>query len=203
MIILVQRYIKIVYLISFFLCLGLYSYSQKNKKQTAVKITNVSIKLSGAVQFLSQNPSYNQDIVFLIDMKIPSGKNRFFIVDVKNKKVIDKGLVAHGYGEDGSVKFSNKPGSEMSSLGKYKIGESYNGKYGKSYKLYGLDSTNSNAFSRGVVIHEYDEMPYEETDAEIVRSQGCPMVNKQFFIRIEKILDTTSKPILLEIYYRL
>jgi hypothetical protein len=197
----VRKIKLIVVLITISFSISLNYYAQKTKPQLGIKTT--SIKLSGAVQFLTQNQTYNQDIVFLIDMKIASGKNRFFVVDVKNKKVIDKGLVAHGFGKDGSVKFSNKSGSEMSSLGKYKVGESYKGKFGKSYKLYGLDSTNSNAYSRGIVIHEYDEMPYEETDAEIVRSQGCPMVNKQFFNRLEKILDTTTKPILLEIYYRL
>jgi L,D-transpeptidase catalytic domain len=175
--------------------------TQQNNAIPNIKTTNVSIKLSSALKFLAANKSYNQDIAFLINMKVASGQNRFFVVDVKNKKILDKGLVAHGYGKDGSVKFSNVSGSEMSSLGKYKIGESYIGKFGKSYKLYGLDSSNSNAYARAVVLHEHKDVPYNETTDEIIRSQGCPMVNKIFFNRLEKILDTNKRPILLEIYY--
>lgn len=33
--------------------------------------------------FLKSNPKYNSEIVFLIDMKIPSSKNRFFIYNLK------------------------------------------------------------------------------------------------------------------------
>lgn len=178
------------------------SKSQQNTTLPVINTTNVSIKLSAAKKFLDSNKSYNQDIVFLINMKVASGKNRFFVVDIKNKKILDKGLVAHGYGKDGSVKFSNESGSEMSSLGMYKIGESYTGKFGKSYKLFGLDKTNSNAYSRAVVLHKHDEVPYAETENEIIRSQGCPMVNNIFYARLEKILDTSKKPILLEIYYQ-
>lgn len=174
--------------------------SWQNSNVVSIKTTNVVIKFSGAKKFLDQNPSYNQDIMFLIDMKIASGSNRFFVVDVKNKKIIDKGLVAHGFGKDGSVKFSNVPESNMSSLGKYKIGKSYSGKYGKSYKLFGLDSSNSNADVRSIVIHSYDEVPNMETTNKIVCSLGCPMVNKIFFGRLEKILDKSEKPILLEMY---
>lgn len=195
---------KLIITITLFIgliCLGFTKHIQQQNNALPVKTSQVSIKLSGAKSFLDTNKSYNQDIVFLINFKIPSGKNRFFVVDIKNKKVLDKGLVAHGFGKDGSVKFSNEPGSEMSSIGKYKIGESYNGKFGKSYKLYGLDKTNSNAYTRAVVLHKHDEVPYEETEEEIIRSQGCPMVNKTFYSRLEKILDTTKKPILLEIYY--
>ena len=155
--------------------------------------------------FISKNPKYNDAIAFFIDMKIHSGKNRFFIYDLKKNEVIDQGLVAHGSGSEtgvqGELKFSNANNSLSTSLGKYSIGASYNGRFGKAYKLYGLDTTNSNAFERNVVLHKYSKVPYEEQEDAICNSLGCPMVHEKFFERIENILDNSEKSIILEIYY--
>lgn len=155
--------------------------------------------------FISENPKYNDAIAFFIDMKIHSGKNRFFIYDLKKNEVIDQGLVAHGSGSEtevqGELKFSNANNSLSTSLGKYSIGASYNGRFGKAYKLYGLDTTNSNAFERNVVLHKYSKVPYEEQEDAICNSLGCPMVHEKFFERIENILDKSKKSIILEIYY--
>lgn len=155
--------------------------------------------------FISKNPKYNDAIAFFIDMKIHSGKNRFFIYDLKKNEVIDQGLVAHGSGSEtgvqGELKFSNANNSLSTSLGKYCIGASYNGRFGKAYKLYGLDTTNSNAFERNVVLHKYSKVPYEEQEDAICNSLGCPMVHEKFFERIENILDNSEKSIILEIYY--
>ena len=156
-------------------------------------------------KFIANNPNYNKEIVFLIDMKIKSGKNRFFVYDLKNNIIIDQGLVAHGIGSqtqtEGELNFSNEPNSLCTSLGKYYIGSSYNGKFGKSYKLYGLEQTNNNAFSRSIVIHKYVKVPYEEQDQPICKSFGCPMINEEFYARIEKLIDNSRNKILLEIYY--
>lgn len=155
--------------------------------------------------FITKNPKYNDAIAFFIDMKIHSGKNRFFIYDLKKNEVIDQGLVAHGSGSEtgvqGELKFSNANNSLSTSLGKYGIGASYNGRFGKAYKLYGLDTTNSNAFERNVVLHKYSKVPYEEQEDAICNSLGCPMVHEKFFERIENILDKSEKSIILEIYY--
>lgn len=155
--------------------------------------------------FLLKKPEYNADLAFFIDMKISSGRNRFFIYSLKENKILDEGLVAHGSGSEtgiaGKLQFSNVPNSNSSSLGKYSIGNHYIGKFGKSYKLYGLDKTNSKAFERYIVLHKYKYVPYEEQIDPIVNSLGCPMVNEKFFKRIEKILDTAPKKILLTIYY--
>ncbi len=156
-------------------------------------------------EFLQNKTKYNKDIVFLIDMKIMSGRNRFFIYDLKNDKIIDKGLVAHGCGSETGIenklKFSNVDKSLATSLGKYYVGESYTGQFGKSYKLYGLDSSNSNAYMRNIVLHKFSKMPYDEQVTPVCNSYGCPMVNEIYFKRIEKILDASDKKILLEIYY--
>lgn len=156
-------------------------------------------------KFIANNPNFNKEIVFLIDMKIRSGKNRFFVYDLKNDTIIDQGLVAHGIGSEtqteGQLLFSNEPNSLCTSLGKYYVGSSYNGKFGKSYKLYGLEPTNNNALARNIVIHKYVKVPAEEQDKPICKSFGCPMINEEFYARIEKLIDNSNSKILLNIYY--
>jgi predicted XRE-type DNA-binding protein len=141
---------------------------------------------------------------FLVDMSLPSGKNRFFIYDLKKNSIIHSGLVAHGSCNETFLsrpRFSNVAKGGCSSLGKYKLGEFYRGKYGKSYRLYGLDNCNSNAYKRAVVIHGYDCVPDGEIYPRVLcNSQGCPMVSYKFFDKISKIIGRTDKPILLWIY---
>ncbi|HMI07736.1 MAG TPA: murein L,D-transpeptidase catalytic domain family protein, partial [Flavobacterium sp.] len=113
-------------------------------------------------------------------------------------------LVAHGIGSEtgnSELQFSNVNNSYSTALGKYSIGQHYNGKFGKAYKLHGLDETNSNAFLRNIVLHKLDTMPHEEQEEKICNSQGCPMVSERFFSRIEKIIDGSEKPIIMAIYY--
>ena len=154
---------------------------------------------------IQSNSKYNKEIAFFIDMKIPSGKNRFFVYDLKEDITIDQGLVAHGSGSEtgikGKLKFSNTNNSLATSLGKYYISNSYIGRFGKAYKLYGLDKTNSNAFDRAIVLHKYFDVPYEEQTEYICNSYGCPMVNEKYFKRIEKIIDNSKTNILLVIYF--
>lgn len=184
-----------------FLCnFHLKNKSDKNENEISKAVTKAEeIKL-----FLEKNTKYNKDIFFLIDMKIPSNKYRFFVYDTKKNQITDSGLVAHGSGsetETDELKFSNTDGSLMTSLGKYSIGNSYNGTFGKAYKMYGLDTSNSNAYLRNIVLHAHEKMPYEEQKSPIILSWGCPMVNEKFYIRIQDILDKSDKDVLMYIYY--
>lgn len=159
-------------------------------------------KAEEAKRFVQQK-KYNSQYCFLIDMSLPSGQKRFFIYDLIKDSVKASGLVAHGncfeyWLED--RKYSNVVGSGCTSLGKYKIGYPYTGKFGYSYKLYGLDSTNSNAFERTVVLHSYTDVPESETNEEICQSNGCPMVSPGFLQQLKTIINTSKKPLLLWIY---
>lgn len=171
-----------------------YSYEEKLKSE----ITEIR-------NFLGKTPKYNSNVVFLLDMRIESGKNRFFVYDLKHNKIVNKGLVGHGSGSEtgiaGKLQFSNAKDSNCSSLGRYAIGNSYFGRFGKAYKLYGLDETNSNAFDRNIVLHKYADVPFEEQINPICNSLGCPMVNEKFFGVIEKMIDNSKKKIILVIYY--
>jgi hypothetical protein len=180
-----------------------------NSDEISVMKNSSKEKLDAEVKEIKKvikgNPKYNKEIAFFIDMKISSGKNRFFVYDLNKETIIDQGLVAHGSGSEtgiqGKLKFSNTNNSLATSLGKYYISNSYIGRFDKAYKLYGLDKTNSNAFDRAIVLHKYFDVPYKEQTEYICNSYGCPMVNEKYFKRIEKIIDNSKTNILLVIYY--
>lgn len=146
---------------------------------------------------------YNCEVSFLIDMSLPSGSPRFLVYDLKKDSVVTAGLVTHGncyqYWLEGR-RYSNQVGSGCTSLGKYKIGKSYYGKFGLAYKLSGLDDTNNNAFKRCVVLHAHACVPDTETNREICQSNGCPTVSPGFLLQLQAIIDTSSRPVLLYIY---
>lgn len=159
-------------------------------------------KAADAKKF-AEKKGFNETTCFLIDMSLASGQNRFFIYDLKKDSIQAAGPVAHGncfeYWLEGR-RYSNVVGSGCTSLGKYKIGTSYTGKWGYSYKLHGLDSTNSNAFERTVVLHSHSCVPETGTTDEICQSNGCPTVSPGMLLKLKAIINNSKKPLLLWIY---
>lgn len=120
-----------------------------------------------------------QPVVTIIDFSMPSTQKRLWVVDLKQKKVLFHTLVAHGKntGDNMAQRFSNVEGSEMSSLGFYVTGQTYQGKHGLSLKLHGQDARhNTNAASRAVVVHgaDYVSEQFVRQHGRLGRSQGCP-----------------------------
>lgn len=183
-----------------------YNVTDKKEILTEVEFARLTDHVSEIKNFTTSNRGYNSKIAFLVDMKIKSGKNRFFVYDLENNKILDQGLVAHGSGSETGIKgdilqFSNTPNSNCSSLGRYSIEKSYNGVFGKAFRLNGLDETNSNAMKRAIVLHRYKEVPDEEKEYYIINSHGCPMVSDVFFKRLEKYIESSNSKIMLNVYY--
>lgn len=148
---------------------------------------------------------YNDQHCFMIDMGIHSGRQRLFIYNLKKDSIESAGLVTHGAGSVTSSEvlvFSNTPGGNCTSLGKYRIGNPYQGKFGLAYKLHGLDTSNNKAFERFVVLHAHPCVPVSEVyPLTICPSLGCPTVAPVFLQKLKGYLDKANKPILMEIYY--
>ncbi len=121
----------------------------------------------------------NRDVIAIADFARPSREERFFLVRT-DSGAVSSFHVAHGRGSDPSHsgyldRFSNAPGSAASSAGAYLTGDFYQGRYGRSMRLKGLDHSNSNAEPRGIVVHA---APYAEPDmidriGKLGRSEGC------------------------------
>lgn len=168
-------------------------------------ITNLRLKQKGLslLQFANEN-NFNATRCFLADMKIFSGNKRFFVYNLQKDSIEMAGLVAHGSGSDtggDELFFSNTPNSNCTSLGKYKIGKSYMGKFGLAYKLVGLDNTNNKAFERFVVLHAHPCVPNENiAPVALCESCGCPTVSPDFLNELKIIISRSDKPIILWIY---
>jgi len=159
---------------------------------------------SDKAKLFCRQHGFNNQICFLIDMHLPSGKNRFFVYDINKDSAISYGVVAHGscnYSFLAMPKFSNKPGCGCSSIGKYKVGNKYTGSFGLAYKLYGLNASNSNAYKRNIVLHSYYLVPDKEVDPlPVCNSRGCVMVSDKYIGTLSKTIDASAKPILLWIF---
>jgi hypothetical protein len=122
----------------------------------------------------------HRDKIGVVDFSLPSSEPRFFLVDVASGRIERSWLVAHGSGSDpngtGRVqRFSNQPGSNASSRGAYLTANTYDGKYGRSQRLIGLDAENDMAMDRAIVIHgaPYVDPALIASQGRIGRSQGC------------------------------
>jgi L,D-transpeptidase catalytic domain len=161
-------------------------------------------KAKEAKAFALKN-SFNTQVCFLVNLSLPSGSNRFFIYDLQKDSIQKSGLVTHGSGraaaDDGKPVFSNTPNSLCSSLGKYKVGNSYYGQFGLAFKLFGLEKTNSKAFERAIVLHSHECVPDAETEPYVIcESWGCPTVSPPFLNNLKSIINSSNKPVLLWIY---
>ncbi len=98
--------------------------------------------IAGHAKKYTQLNHFNTAVCFLIDMSIASGKQRFFVYDLKSNRILTTGLVTHGRCNQNWLaerQYSNAIGAGCTSLGKYRVGNAYRGKFGLAYKLFGLD----------------------------------------------------------------
>ncbi len=125
------------------------------------------------------NVLWRRDVVGVADFARPSSLPRLHFANLENGTVRSF-LVAHGRGSDpehdGWLKsFSNVVGSEATSRGAYRTCEWYNGKYGTSIRLEGLDADNSQALDRAIVMHPawYAAPDMLSKWGKLGRSEGC------------------------------
>lgn len=118
-------------------------------------------------------------IISIVDFSLPSTEKRFYLIDLKEEKLLVNTYVSHGVntGENMAVSFSNKNGSRKSSLGFYMTAETYEGKHGLSLRLDGLEhGFNSRARRRYIVLHSasYVSEEFIRENGRLGRSWGCP-----------------------------
>lgn len=121
------------------------------------------------------------DCLTIVDFSKPSNEERFFVIDLIERKVDYHTYVSHGKNSGGvfSLKFSNTRDSYQSSLGFYLTGGTYNGGNGYSLRLKGLEpGINSNALDRTIVVHgaNYASKNFLEKYGFLGRSWGCPAI---------------------------
>jgi len=143
-----------------------------------------------------------KDIVTLIDFTKPSSKERFYVFDLKQKKMLFSSVVSHGRnsGDLYATSFSNTNGSYKSSLGFFLTENTYIGKNGYSLVLDGLEKgINDNAKQRAIVIHgsRYCNPSVVARSGRLGRSLGCPALPQTIS---PKVINTIKNGSLLYIY---
>lgn len=124
-------------------------------------------------------PLWRRDTAAVVDFGVHSATPRLHIADLESGRV-DSLLVTHGQGSDPDHDgwldwFSNVPDSLCTSRGAYISWQWYQGRYGSSMRLGGLDDTNSNAYPRAIVMHpaEYATQEFVDQWGVLGRSNGC------------------------------
>ncbi|MDG1099338.1 MAG: murein L,D-transpeptidase catalytic domain family protein [Bacteroidia bacterium] len=159
-------------------------------------------KVDEILPFLEAN-HYSTELAILVDMSLSIHQKRMYIVNPQTKQILHSCLVAHGKGNQSSedkVYFSNVPNSFCSSLGKYKIAERYTGRFGDSYRLDGLDSTNSKARKRAIVFHYYEHQSSSESIGPHYFSEGCPMLAEEDWRIVDEYIKVQDKRCILWIF---
>lgn len=163
--------------------------------------------VSVAKQYVKQK-HIRDDYFLLFDLRIHSGKKRLFLVDLRSGEAIDSFMVAHGAGANpwgrdytkDKPQTSNTVNSHLTSTGKYLVGNRDYSTWGihVKYWLYGQDSTNSNAVKRVVVLHSWDHTPDEEVYPDgTPESWGCPAVSDRTMKKLDELLGSSNKKMLL------
>lgn len=144
-----------------------------------------------------------KEILTIVDYSMPSSTPRLWVINMSDNKLLYHTHVAHGIGsgDNFATKFSNRHGSKMSSIGVYLTTNIYDGHYGKSLNLIGLEENfNSNAEARRIVVHKahyVDEMIVKKI-GRLGRSFGCLALNSKV---AEKIIHTIKNGSLIFCYY--
>ncbi len=194
-----MKNIILLFFLSFICC--------NNASTTPTPVKDYASNNAEALQYCKEN-GFNEEYYFLVDLSVHPGKNRFFVYDFKQSKIVDKNVVTHGSCDQfeenpdkwEKAKFSNKSDSHCSMKGKYKIGKRDYSSWGikVKYWLHGLEKSNANAVNRVVVLHSWSAVSNEEIYPQVSPlSWGCPAVSDDFMRKLDAKLKTTSKPVLL------
>ncbi|MCQ8211164.1 murein L,D-transpeptidase catalytic domain family protein [Cetobacterium somerae] len=148
---------------------------------------------SNAISGMKKLKDVKEDIITIIDFTKSSIKERFFVIDLKNKKTLFSTYVMHGKNSGESIprEFSNVVNSFKSSPGFYRTENTYNGEYGYSLRIDGLEKgINDKAKERAIVVHGSQYAKPKPGAKKLDRSLGCPAIPKDISDKvINKIKD--------------
>lgn len=139
----------------------------------------------------------------VIDFSRPSTKRRLWVYDLRSRTLLFEELVSHGRGSGRTMAttFSNTPDSHQSSLGLYRMAETYIGKHGYSLRLDGLErGINDRARERAIVMHgaRYVDARAAKAQGFLGRSLGCPALRPEI---TRPLVEAVKEGGLLFAYY--
>lgn len=155
---------------------------------------NTFRKLMGGVQ----QYGLKKPVISVADFSLPSDQKRFFVIDLKEKKLLYSTWVAHGKnsGMQIATRFSNKMKSYQSSPGFYRVGPTLQSpKHGLALQLVGLEKgINDNAQKREIIMHgaTYVGEDFIRRYGRCGRSFGCPALPVEMMPKLAPLLSDGS-----------
>lgn len=149
--------------------------------------------LEDAVLYFDKNKDKfpNQTHITIVDFSPRSDKARLFVIDMTTG-LVEKYHTTHGLHSDENrdglaEQFGNTVNSGRSSLGFVRTAEVYEGKFGRSVRLDGLSTTNSNIRKRAVVLHGW-EKAYEK---DVIQGWSWGCITLDYAIR-DNVIDKVA-----------
>ncbi len=134
-----------------------------------------------------------KQVLAVIDFSRPSSQRRLWVVDLNTGQVLLHEHVAHGVRSGGlyASAFSNRDGSNQSSLGAFVTANAYIGVRGLSLRLRGLESgINDRAWARGIVLHGTPGVSdVRARQGRLGRTEGCPAVSMAVVRRLVSLVE--------------
>lgn len=146
----------------------------------------------------------NEHYALFVDYGIPSGTPRLFVWDFHKQRIVASTYVMHGVGGGSTAEkpqFSNRHGSQCSSLGRFLVTKEHGSKIKRSFRLKGMDFDNQSSYSRGLMIHSslwVDTWCWKKyIPLHSPSSKGCVTVSTRGMNYLWKLVSQEKKPILL------
>jgi hypothetical protein len=178
-------------------------YDSMQLKRHGLSKNAFEVAYKGYEQLLKKGSIARENILSICDFSQSSRRKRFYIIDLKEKKVLINTYVAHGRnsGAEYASSFSNSPESHKSSLGFYVTNTTYQGGHGLSLRITGVEKNiNDKAYDRNIVVHGSDYVGGEfiKNNPFNGRSYGCPAVPAK---QTNEVIQTIKNGSCLFIYH--
>lgn len=197
------------------LLLGCFAIIRQHKRippQDGSPIYSMAKEKANALKSYAVQNNYDTCYCFLVDYSLPSGTPRFFIWNFTTDEIVLADFCMHGAGK-GNTKctpiFSNKQGSNCSSLGRFIVNKNRYGKIlgeKRSRGVVGIDSSNSNAQQRGLLIHDSHFLDFQSLiprkclPLNGASCSGCVTITSKGFQKAKELIDNSPKEILMWTY---
>lgn len=183
------------------------SSPSKDKVYYTYVKTTPSFRDKKALLEYCKSKRFNTHYCIFVNYSIQSGNSRFFIYDFEKQEIIYKCRCAHGLGGGSTARkpvFSNSYGSLCSSLGKFVISGVGSANFRNSFRVKGLDESNSNAARRGILIHAGRNVTRHKLLPWMLlskTSEGCLTITKEGLSKLHDIYNSeNNKRILIYSY---
>ena len=146
----------------------------------------------------------NEHYALFVDYSIPSGTPRLFVWDFRKNRIVARTYVMHGSGggsTDERARFSNRPGSKCSSLGRFLVTKEHGRRNKRGFRIKGLDLDNKTAYGRGLMIHRAGWVDRHCWKKYIPLNEkccmGCVTISSRGLNYLNPLITRERKPLLL------